>query len=74
MKFLRVCYVEFHQSGKGKLIEANGFLNNIAPAIKYLSFVIPVCLPQYGVGLGAGHAVKLLRYPAIPLDTGTSPV
>ena len=37
----------------------------IAPAIKYLSFVIPA---------KAGHAVKLLRYPGIPLDTGTSPV
>jgi len=36
----------------------------IAPAIKYLSFVIPA---------KAGHEVKLLRYPAIPLDAGTSP-
>jgi len=27
------------------------------------TLVIPVCLPRYGFGPGAGHAVKLSRYP-----------
>jgi len=45
----------------------------IIRAINYLNTVIPACLPRYGVGPGAGHEVKLLRYPEKLLDAGTNP-
>ena len=42
------------------LVKLAGF---ITPAVKYPKLVIPAYLPRYGPGPGAGHAVKLLRYP-----------
>ena len=38
-------------------------MRNITPAINYTTAIIPAYLLQYGVEPGAGHAVKLLRYP-----------
>ena len=48
-------------------------VDDIAKSLKTSFYVIPACLPRYGVEPGAGHAVKHLRYPVISNGSGCLP-